>query len=171
MLLLLIAQQKPKKAAKAIRAVIDANSDYEQWLHRNLLFAGTCLAENVTVDDERLVEDILRRLVELEVSKSPLVPSVIRNRIFKILCSFGETQYEAQALQQLEAVAESVGKIRLNRYRTALEKPEAATQELLSQLTDEDTAVRSQAVEVLGQLGNASRGGDQCPALPAHRWR
>ena len=46
-LLLLIAQQKPKKAAKAMRAILAANSEHEEWLHRDLFFAGSCLAENI----------------------------------------------------------------------------------------------------------------------------
>ncbi|NEO20031.1 MULTISPECIES: NACHT domain-containing protein [unclassified Moorena] len=45
-LLLLIAQLKPKKAAKAIQEILNHGSEYESWLHRDLLFAATCLTEN-----------------------------------------------------------------------------------------------------------------------------
>ena len=61
-LLLLIAQQKPKKAARAIRAVLNNTSKYEQWLHRDLLFAGNSLAEdpkNLRGTDSGLVQEIL----------------------------------------------------------------------------------------------------------------
>ena len=37
-LLLLVAQQKPKNVAKAIRAVLNNGSEYEEWLHRDLFF-------------------------------------------------------------------------------------------------------------------------------------
>lgn len=45
-LLLLVAQQKPQKALKAIKAIYEHNSEYEQWLHQDLLFAGACLADS-----------------------------------------------------------------------------------------------------------------------------
>ncbi|MEB3340910.1 hypothetical protein [Okeania sp.] len=48
-LLLLIAEQKPKKVAKAMREILRRGSEYEEWLHRDLLFAGSCLAEEPKV--------------------------------------------------------------------------------------------------------------------------
>lgn len=86
-LLLLIAQQKPKKAAKAIRAVLDANSEYEQWLHRDLLFAGSCLAEdpkNLQTADLQLSQVILALLVELEVGDDNQVGKEIRKSVFRV---------------------------------------------------------------------------------------
>jgi NACHT domain len=45
-LLLLVSKLKGKKAQKAIQAVLDAGSEYDKWLHRDLLFAGWCLTED-----------------------------------------------------------------------------------------------------------------------------
>ncbi len=72
-LLLLVSQQKPKKAVRAIRNILNHGSDYEQWLHRDLFFAADCLAEDIkglNVADEKLGEEILRGLVDLEVIDS-----------------------------------------------------------------------------------------------------
>jgi hypothetical protein len=63
-LLLLVSKLKGKKAQNAIEKVLNANSQYEQWLHRDLLFAGWCLSEDpsrLTVVAEGLVGDILDR--------------------------------------------------------------------------------------------------------------
>ncbi|MBD2024277.1 HEAT repeat domain-containing protein [Leptolyngbya sp. FACHB-711] len=155
-LLLLIAQQKRSNPAKILKEIFNQPTPYEQWLHRNLLFAGICLAENIEVTDESLVQEILKGLVELEANRSPLVPDVIQRRVFKVLCSLSETGYEALALQQLEAVGEAIDKVRLSRYRAALGKPEEAVQQLILLLKDEDSNVRSGAASALGQLGQAS---------------
>jgi len=123
-LLLLIAQQKPKKAAKAIRKILDNHSDYEPWLHRDLLFGGSCLAENpkdLKVADNSLSTEILESLVELDVSKSPQVISKVRDRVFQALCSLNETDFEALALQMLKDKADLIDKVRLQQYRAALE--------------------------------------------------
>jgi HEAT repeat protein/energy-coupling factor transporter ATP-binding protein EcfA2 len=156
-LLLLIAQQKRGNPARALEEILSQPTLYERWLHRNLLFAGTCLAENIPVTDEALVQDILSRLVALETSKSPLVSSSIRNTVFKVLCSLNETQYEVQALQLLKNSAESIDKVRLCEYQAELGEQEAAVEQLLLLLQDEDGGVRSSAARALGQLGNASQ--------------
>ncbi|MDZ7967616.1 MAG: NACHT domain-containing protein [Nostoc sp. DedSLP03] len=46
-LLLLIAQQNQSNSKKIIEAILQQETSYEEWLHRNLLFAGTCFAEDV----------------------------------------------------------------------------------------------------------------------------
>ncbi|BAY47656.1 hypothetical protein SAMD00079811_52750 [Scytonema sp. HK-05] len=161
-LLLLIAQQRPKKAAQAIRAILDQNSDYEQWLHRDLLFAGNCLAENpkdLKVADEQLPQQILQALVELQTSDSPQVTSKIRSQIFQTLCSLNETAFETQALQLLKDRAEyidKIDKVELQEYRAALGEKEAAIDTLLALLKDEDSDVRYSAADALGNLGKGS---------------
>ncbi|MCA1993768.1 MAG: HEAT repeat domain-containing protein, partial [Coleofasciculus sp. S288] len=158
-LLLLIAQQKPKKAAKAIQAILDCGSEYEQWLHRDLLFAGSCLAENpkdLKVADNRLPQEILEKLVELEASGSRRVGGIVRWQVFQILCSLNETDFEAPALELLKNAADRIDKVRLQNYRAALGEKEEAIASMLTLLKDKKLFVRSRAAEALGKLGHAS---------------
>jgi predicted NACHT family NTPase len=156
-LLLLIAQQKPRKAAKAMRSILAANSEYEEWLHRDLLFAGSCLAENIKelkVVDSSLTVEILENLVELEVRGEALVGNRVRSQVFQILCSMNETEFEAQTLQLLKA--RGVDANRLWRYQAALGEKEAAITSLLLRLENGNEDVRRSAAGALGRLGNAS---------------
>ncbi len=160
-LLLLIAQQKPKKAARAIRVILDKHSDYEQWLHRDLFFAGSCLAENpkdLKVADNSLPTEVLEPLVELEVSSSPQVTYKIRDHVFQTLCSLNGTDFEALALQMLKDKADRIDEVRLQQYRAALGEEEGAIAILLALLKDKNYIVRSNtAQEALGKLGNTSK--------------
>ncbi|MEG4120738.1 HEAT repeat domain-containing protein [Microcoleus sp. N9_B4] len=156
-LLLLIAQQKPKKAAKAMRAILAANSEHEEWLHRDLFFAGSCLAENIKdlkVADFSLTVEILEKLVELEVRDEALVGERVRSEVFQILCSMNETEFEAQTLQLLKA--RGVDANRLWRYQAALGEKEAVLTAMLRRLEDGNEDVRREAAQALGGLRNAS---------------
>jgi HEAT repeat protein len=156
-LLLLIAQQKPKKAAKAMRAILSANSEYEEWLHRDLFFAGSCLAENIKelkVVDSSLTVEILNKLVELEVSDEALVGDRVHSQVFQILCSMNETEFEVQTLQLLKA--KGVDENRLWRYQAALGEKEGAISFLLLRLEDGNEDVRGLAAFALKGLENAS---------------
>lgn len=101
-LLLLIAQQKRKNPAKILKAILEHDTPYEQWLHRNVLFAGSVLAENVPVTDTDLVRSIIGQLMVLEVTRSPLATQELRDRIFRIIGGLYETAFEPTALEQLE---------------------------------------------------------------------
>ncbi len=178
-LLLLISQQKPKKAAKAIRSILNQGSDYEQWLHRDLLFAGNCLAEypkglkvvdsslvdgstplTVNTERSRRVKDILEQLVALEIQDKERVGDRVREQVSKILCSLYETEFEAQALQLLKQHTNQIDENRFLKYRVELGEREAVIETLLRQLTDEDSRVRSLAAfnfHDLGKLGKGSQ--------------
>jgi predicted NACHT family NTPase len=156
-LLLLIAQQKPKKATKAMRAILAANSEHEEWLHRDLFLAGSCLAENIKdlkVADSSLPVEILQKLVELEVRDEKQVGRRVRSQVFQILCSMSETEFEAQTLQLLKA--RGVGGYRLEEYQAALGEKKAVITAMLIRLEDGNKEVRRDAAEALGRLGNAS---------------
>ncbi|MFP4100376.1 HEAT repeat domain-containing protein [Coleofasciculus sp.] len=155
-LLLLIAQQKPKKAAKAIRAILQNKSEYESWLHRDLFWAGTLLTENIKGlkgADKGLVEEILARLVELEVSDKARVCERVRQKVYEIFCHLNETEFEAQALEFLKARVETIDEGRLLKYRAVLGEQEAVIDILLLRLKDEDYWGRFWAVHDLGKLG------------------
>ncbi len=156
-LLLLIAQQKPKKAAKAMRAILAANSEHEEWLHRDLFFAGSCLAENIKelkVADSSLTGEILEKLVELEIRDEALVGERVRSQVVQILCSMNETEFEAQTLQLLKA--RGINENRLWEYQAALGEKEVVITAMLLRLEDGNEAVRRDAAQALGTLGNAS---------------
>ncbi|MDJ0733353.1 MAG: HEAT repeat domain-containing protein [Nostocaceae cyanobacterium] len=149
-LLLLIAQQKPRKATKAIKHILEQPTPYEQWLHRNLFFAASCLAEDLEVANDVLVTDILQQLVNLEISDDEWVGGNIRAQVFKSLCSLNQSRFEAEALQVLKDSGERIKKVRLQEYRAVLGEQEEATKALLALLADEDSDVRGSATIFLG---------------------
>jgi len=158
-LLLLIAQQKPKKAAKAIRAILNHQSEYESWLHRDLFWAGTLLTENIKGlkgADKGLVEEILARLVELDVGDKARVGANVRQQVYEIFCHLNETEFEQQALELLKARKERISKERLLEYRAALAEREAVIDILLLRLEDENDHVRQSAAFDLVKLGQGS---------------
>ena len=158
-LLLLIGQQKPKKAAKAMRAILNHGSEYEQWLHRDLLFSGSCLAEDIKGlrrADGQLVQEILERLIELEVSSRELVGWNVREEVEQIFCSLYETDFEAQALEMLKQREDLIDNERLLKYRAELGENDEVIGELLTQLQDENSDVRSNAAFALVNLKNSS---------------
>jgi HEAT repeat protein len=158
-LLLLVSKLKGKKAQKAIQAVLDAGSDYEQWLHRDLLFAGWCLTEDppeLSVVAADWVGGILDRLVGLEVSDSSKIGSKIRKEAGKILLCFGETTVERTVWEQLQVQGDRIDLFRLLEFQTALGQEAEAIDIFLFLLRDPDPDVRASAATALNQLGKAS---------------
>ena len=158
-LLLLVSRLKRKRAAKAIRGIYEADSEYEQWLHRDLLFAGWCLTEDpqgITNANQKLVDDILDGLVQLEISDSGRIGSVVKNEADTILHRLGETAIEEQAWAKLNDQSENIDRFRLLSFQASLGQEAAVTETLLTLLKDPESNVRGSAVGVLWQLGNSS---------------
>ncbi|NER99630.1 MAG: NACHT domain-containing protein [Symploca sp. SIO1B1] len=155
-LLLLIAQQKPKKATRVLKKILGRKTDYEAWLHRNLFFAGSCLAEDIEVADEDLVTEILEQLVVLEISEDELVGGNIRNQAMKTLFSLSESRFEKQALELVKFAGDEVEERRLWKYQAELGEKDTVIEMLLEQLADEDAEVRTLAAKALGELGKDS---------------
>ncbi|AOW99133.1 signal transduction protein [Moorena producens PAL-8-15-08-1] len=158
-LLLLIAQQKPKKAARAIRTVLTNKSNYEQWLHRDLLFAGSCLAEdpkNLRGADRGLVQEILERLFELEVSSKERVGERVSEQVFNIICSLYDTDFQGQVLELLKEQSNRIDEWRLLNYRYELGEKDQVITTFLERLKDDKFYVRVRAADALGELGNSS---------------
>ena len=153
-LLLLIAQQKPRKAAKAIKHILKQPVPYDQWLHQKLFFASSCLAEDLEVADDALVTDILQQLVNLEISDDDQVGRKIRAQVFKSLCCLSESRFEVEALQLLKNLEEQIRKVRLQEYRAALGEKEEAVEAVWMLIGDEYSDVREGAAIALGKLGN-----------------
>lgn len=103
-ILLLVAQLTGKKAVQAIRTILQSRSEYEQWLHRDLLFAGRCLGENPKLleqgkENAKLVTEILTQLVKLETTDDFRVGLKIKKQIPDILLNLSGTSFAAEALQ------------------------------------------------------------------------
>ncbi len=156
-LLLLVSKLKGKKAQKAIQTVFDANSDYEHWLHRDLLFAGWCLTEDpsrlVTVAPD-FVGEILDRLVGLEVDDSERIGSRISGEAGKILHCLGETTLEQVLLEKLQAEGDRIDRFRLLEFQAALGQEEKAIDQLLALLKDKDSTVRERAIQLGYSINN-----------------
>ncbi|MBD2359750.1 HEAT repeat domain-containing protein [Anabaena minutissima FACHB-250] len=156
-LLLLITQQAPNKAATAIRRVLSRNSEYEQWLHRDLLFAGNCLAEDIknlkTAKDSPAIE-ILQHLVNLEASDSLHVSSRIKSQVFQILSSLNETAFQTQALQLLKEKKQQIEQVRFQEYCAALGEKEAAINRLVELAKNSEKNVRFRVAEALSKIGS-----------------
>jgi HEAT repeat protein len=159
-LLLLVSKLKGKKAQKAIQAVLDAGSEYEQWLHRDLLFAGWCLTEDppeLMVVAADWVGEILDRLVGLEVSDSGRIGYTIKSEAATILHCFRETTVAQDVWQKLQEQGDRIDRFRLLEFQAALGQESAAISTLLPLLSDKECwDTRSRAAKTLGQLGNGS---------------
>ncbi|MBE9097956.1 HEAT repeat domain-containing protein [Vacuolonema iberomarrocanum] len=154
-LLLLVAQQKPNPAKSSLKAILNAESDYEEWLHRDLLFAGSCLAENTNVSDEGTICQILDSLVALEVSVVPETAETLRKEVFKVIGGCRDTLFADRLMQKLSEHSSEIDRWRLIDYQIEL-APNAAAISLLGLLKDGDSNVRSRAAEALGGLGQDS---------------
>jgi NACHT domain/HEAT repeats len=158
-LLLLVSKLKGKKAQKAIQAVLDAESEYEQWLHQDLLFAGWCLTEDppeLTVVAADWVEEILDRLVALEVDDPGRIFSTISDDATKILRGFGETTIEKTVWAKLQVKRDQIDRFQLLEFQAELGQETEAINALIPLLGDKESNVRYDAAVELGQLGNES---------------
>ena len=155
-LLLLIAQQPPTRATQCIEAILKQPKPYEEYLHRNLLFAGSCLAEDLRVSKVSLAEDVLRQLVALETTDSSQVIDKIHAQVYQTLCNLNETTFQNCALDLLNAAVNHIDSIRLQKYRAALGDWREAVKVLLTSLNAEYSNLRSSAAQTLGNLGQTS---------------
>ncbi|MBW4692347.1 MAG: HEAT repeat domain-containing protein [Lyngbya sp. HA4199-MV5] len=150
-LLLLIAQQSPKKAARAIRKILNANSPYEQWLHRDVLFAGRCLAEDpkgLQGADFDLASEILEQLLKLEINILKTASSRVRSQVSYVICNLGGTTFENIALQALNNQSKLIHEYRLCKYRGVLGE-EKEIEYWIELTKNSDANVRSKAADVL----------------------
>ena len=154
-LLSLVGQQKEKNAARAILAILNVGSEYEKWLHRDLLFAGSCLAENpvsLQSADPELCREILQGLVELEGSDRS--GETVRQRGSEVLCSLKDTDYQRQGLELLKE--RDLDEERLLKYRVALGEEEEVLRILVARLEDKNYRARESAIYALGKFGTNS---------------
>jgi HEAT repeat protein/energy-coupling factor transporter ATP-binding protein EcfA2 len=158
-ILLLASQQEGEGAARVIETILQAGSDYEQWFHRDLLLAGECLTEDpmeLKLAGQELGQEILVGLVNLVVSSDRLVGFRVKKRVTRLLCRLRGTEFEKEALAEIEKRRDEINQFELLKYRFYLEQPETTIFKLLVFLQDPEYNVRSNAVSVLGELGKNS---------------
>jgi HEAT repeat protein len=158
-LLLLVSRLKKKRAATAIEVILKAGSEYEQWLQRDLLFAGWCLTEDppeLKTAAPELAGEILDRLIQIEISKSKTTGRKVGKDAAEILHRLGETAVESDAWERLQAQAKKIDRFRLLNFQASLGQEEEAIEVLLGFLKNDNSFVRYHAAEALGQLGHSS---------------
>jgi HEAT repeat protein len=158
-LLLLVSKLKKKRAERAIEVVLRSGSEYEKWLHRDLLFAGWCLTEDpegLKTVAEGLVGEILDGLVAIEVGDRKYNGYETRAESAKIIKHLSETSVEEDMWDRLKAQERAIDRFRLLEFQASLGQEREAIETLLSLLKDDDSDVRDSASESLGKLGNAS---------------
>lgn len=125
-ILLLVAQLNGNKAAKVIETILNNNSEYEQWLYRDLLLAGRCLAEypkwlRQKEENAKLVTEILTRLVKLETTDGLRVGRKTKQLIPEILLNLSGTIFAEEAIQLIKYYASPINDSnRILMYRLAL---------------------------------------------------
>ncbi|NEO12268.1 MULTISPECIES: HEAT repeat domain-containing protein [unclassified Moorena] len=161
-LLLLIAQLKPKKAAKAIQEILNHDSQYESWLHRDLLFAATSLTENtqpLKIADNSLLQEILAALVTLAASDSRRVGYQIHQQVFQTLSDLNQTEIKLDLVQLLKDRANSQKDTQSQETQVKLEQNQLGQNQLwqnptvlktfLAGLQDNNDTVRHQVSDIL----------------------
>ena len=158
-ILLLISQLQGKKAAKAIEVILLQNSPYEQFLHRDLLFAGRCLTEDpekLLTAAPHIVSGILKELVNLEKADVDRLGRSIKEETFEILSWLKETAFEAETLTYVKTSEKQIDQWRFLDLQWKLGEKDIALAHLLNLLKEESPVVRSRAATALGDLRNAS---------------
>ncbi|MBU0703894.1 MAG: HEAT repeat domain-containing protein, partial [Chloroflexi bacterium] len=139
-----------ERATRLIGDILTLDSDYEDRLHRDLLLAGECLADDLRVQHEaaRYVLDGLLKLVG-----GPAQRDAIQN-IFGSVC---ETAYGQFVLEGLLVQLENGDK--RTQWGAAWALGEfgegQAVEKLLELAEDEDTWERTRATWALGEVGGA----------------
>jgi HEAT repeat protein/energy-coupling factor transporter ATP-binding protein EcfA2 len=155
-LLLLVAQLKPKRVKKAFDAILNCDTPYEKWLHRNLFFVGDCLAENVLLEasSDEFIESLLEQFINFEVEYK----SILRNRAFQALSNLVDTDYQQRGWRLIKPRSCEIDLIRIERYRYSLDDKNLAIENIQKIFTDQDRNERVlvHAVEALSQFGQTS---------------
>jgi HEAT repeat protein len=146
------------QATRFVQTILEAQSEYENFLHRDLLLAARCLADDVRVDAE-LRRVVLSKLIKCYFARES--PPALQEDIEKILARFSGTIVEKDVLKALsEHLAKrNKGVLRaasvLGRMGAAAATPEVLAA-LLMLLSDADREGRRMAALVLGRMGAAA---------------
>ncbi len=159
--LLLVCQQEEIGAAQLVETIAEAGSNYEKWLHRDLLLAAECLTEDpmdLKIVGCKTVQNIISQLVALVAASHEIVGIHVQQRARKLLHRMRNTAFQQESLLAVEKWAGSINWIELSIYRFHLSQEKNMISELSNLLLDSytDTNARLQAINGLGYLGNYS---------------
>ncbi len=146
------------QATRFVRAILEAGSQYEDILHRDLLLAARCLGDDVRVDAD-LRRTIFTQLLELYFNSQS--PSALCEDIGKAFDRLSSTAARADLLETLmKKLSATDGSMRWAAARALGRLGPAATPEvlaaLLKRLSDTDGSVREAAADALRRLGPAA---------------
>lgn len=97
-LLLTLSKLPPKRGSRALTIVIDANSEFEEILYRDLFFAASCLADDLSLFDIDEAYPIINGLVELAIYGNF---RSLRNDAFTALAELRGSPYSFFAIEIL----------------------------------------------------------------------
>ena len=106
-------------------------------------------------DEENLGDEILQKLVNLEVESDETIGSKVHQQVFQVITSLVETEWEKEALKLLKQQKNNINQFRLINYQVELGEKEQAISALLSLLQDHEPNIRLRASEALGKIGKA----------------
>jgi HEAT repeat protein len=154
-----VATKLPVEAAQIIREILTAESEYEQWLHRDLLLAGWCLTQasgELQGADPELVDEVLDRLITI-LSTNPLqIGRSVRAISKEILCSLDASTLGRSVLDRLSLLEKQIDLCDLVEYQIILGDIELGLSQL-DQLLEGKQGYLSdklKAVEILLKLSN-----------------
>ncbi len=154
-ILLLVARLNANQAVQLIKSILERKSDYEEWLHRDLLFAGRCLAENPeqfqqTIENSHFATEIFTRLVKLEASDGLCVGQKIKQQIPEILLKLSGTTFAVEVLFVLKIYSQKISKERLLMYQMILGSPEKSINEIIPLLKNKQSS--DQAIAIIEKI-------------------
>jgi hypothetical protein len=156
------------QATKFVQAILEADNEYEDVLHRDLFWAARCLGDNVRVYPE-LREEIVNRLCDLYFNwKSPRSLREDIRRIFALLGGTAAGDDLVEVLLKLSSDnkravrSAAAGALKAMGEKAAREDVIAA---LLKLLSDANVDVWSAAAGALGAMGEKAAREDVIAAL------
>ena len=155
-ILLLFAQQKPDPAKELLEYILNAKSEYERWLHRDLLLAGRCLSENSRINDREVVSEVLNGLIQLEIQSQPVMSEKLRHEVYQVITGLHDTPFASIMMDILYDHRQDIEKWRFIGFQSELDL-DGAIAHLASFLSeDNDSYMRSRASAMLVQIGYRS---------------
>jgi HEAT repeat protein len=127
-------------AAQAIWALLASGSEYEPWLHRDLLLAGWCLTQapiGVKEVDARLVHEILDRLVAIAGDNRFQCGRHVQQQVKEILCRLDTDTFGMMVLDRLKALGDAVSRSHHIEYQIRLGEIASGSASLLQLLLNE----------------------------------
>lgn len=147
----LLGDFSQSQATSFVQDILRAGSDYEEILHRDLLLAAQCLADDVRVGTG-LREEILFRL--LEIFFDARTPDQLRGDVGGILSRLGDATAGAELLEMLRSrLSDPEDETRIRAAGALSGMPLPPTKEVVSmleeRLSDSQWQVRQTAVTLL----------------------